>query len=117
MKYILLLLLLVLTSCASAPKQRTDKLSILQGVTSNKEVEFNIVAAAGRNLRFELRSAAGVVISPEEMLLVNRPDSAWVVHKVLFLRDQAQDYNLYVYENTKVVDQRLIGANENSPLR
>jgi alkaline phosphatase D len=112
MKYIVLLVLLVLSACSSVPRPRTDKLSILQGVTSNKEVEFNIVAAAGRNLRFELRSAAGAILSPEESQMVSRPDSAWVVHKMLFLRDQAQDYNLYVYENTKIVDQRLVGKGQ-----
>lgn len=112
MKYIVLLLALVVASCTHVPKPRTDKLSILQGVTSNKEVEFNIVAAAGRNLRFELRSAEDAVLSPDEVLIVSRPNSAWVVHKMRFLRDQAQDYNLYVYENTKIVDQRLVGKGQ-----
>lgn len=112
MKYLVFLLLFVLASCAHPPKKRTDKLSILQGVTSNKEVEFSVVAAAGRNLRFELRSAEGAVLSPDEVQTVSRPDSTWVVHKMLFLRDQALDYNLYVYENTKIVDQRLVGKGQ-----
>lgn len=112
MKYFVLLLLLAISSCSHAPKKRTDKLSILQGVTSIKEVEFNVVASAGRNLRFELRSADGAILSPDELQTVSRPDSTWVVHKILFVRDQAQDYNLYVYENTKIVDQRLVGKGQ-----
>ena len=113
MKYIVLLLVLILSGCSTtAPKKRTDKLSILQGVTSPKEVEFSVVAAVGRNLRFEMRSADGAVLSPEEVQIVTRPDSAWVVHKILFLRDQAQDYNLYAYENTKIIDQRLVGKGQ-----
>lgn len=110
--YVLLLLALILSGCASAPKKRTDKLSILQGITSAKEVEFSILAPIGRNFRFELRSAEGEVIAPEEIKTVVRAYSNWVIYKMVFLRDQQKDHNLYIYENEKIVDQRLVGRGQ-----
>lgn len=110
--YVLLLLALIVSGCATAPKQRTDKFSILQGLTSAKEVEFSILAPIGRNLRFEMRSAEGEVIAPEEIKTVVRAYSNWVVYKMVFLRDQQKDFNLYVYQDEKVVDQRLVGKGQ-----
>lgn len=113
MKFFLLLLsLFFLISCSSAPKIRTDKFSILQGITSAKEVEFSVVAPIGKELRFELRSAEGNVLNPEEVRTVSRPFSSWVVHKMVFLREQSLSYNLYVYENNRIVDQRLVGVGQ-----
>lgn len=110
--YLVLLLTLILSGCASAPKKRTDKLSILQGLTSAKEVEFSILGPVGHNLKFEIRSEQGEIINPDELKVVTRPFSAWVVYKMVFVRDQAKDYNLYVYENQKIIDQRLVGKGQ-----
>jgi hypothetical protein len=113
MKQFSLVLILVLTfSCASAPKKRTDKLSILQGVTSAKEVEFSVLAPLNKVMNFELRNSDGLIIKPEEVKIVSRPHSNWRIHKLLFLRDQKQDFNLYVFENGKIIDQRLIGKGQ-----
>ena len=69
MKFLSFIFFLILfVGCASAPKPRTDKLSILQGITSAKEVEFSIVGPVGRTFRFELRSSEGEVLEPEEVL-------------------------------------------------
>lgn len=111
-KFFFLILFLLLSACSSIPKQRTDKFSILQGITSAKEVEFSVVAPAGKVLRFELRSSDGVVIAPDEVRTVSRETSVWVVHKLLFLRDQNREFNLYVYEGTRTVDQRLVGKGQ-----
>jgi alkaline phosphatase D len=108
----LLLLVLVFAGCASAPKKRTDKLSILQGVTSAKEVEFSIVTPVGKVFKFEMRSAEGEILAPEEVKIVTRPFSPWAIHKVVFLRDQLKQFNLYVYENGKIIDQRLVGRGQ-----
>lgn len=110
--FFLILFLLTFAGCASAPKPRTDKLSILQGITSVKEVEFSIVGPLGRTFRFELRSSEGEVLDPEEVLTVTRPFSTWQIYKMVFVRDQLKDYNLYVYENDKIVDQRLVGKGQ-----
>ncbi len=113
MKYIFLCFIsLFLCSCTSLPKKRLDKLSILQGATSSKEVEFSILAPQEKNLEFEIRSAEGLIIKPEEIKIISRPDSPWRIHKLLFLRDQLIDFNLYVFENGKVIDQRLIGKGQ-----
>ena len=113
MKYISLLFIIIsVYSCSSLPKKRLDKLSILQGLTSTKEVEFSILAPVEKNLDFELRSAEGLIIKPEEVKVVSRPDSPWKIHKLLFLRDQDIDFNLYVFHAGKVIDQRLIGKGQ-----
>lgn len=114
MKYFLSLLIVLLTivSCASTPKQRTDKLSILQGITSTKEVEFNVLGQVGRTFKFELRSAEGAIVVPEEVKTITHPYSSWMVYKLLFLRDQTKEYNLYVFENNKIIDQRLVGKGQ-----
>ena len=112
MKIISFLLFFLLVSCASSPTRRTDKLSILQGVTNSKEVEFSIVASKGRNLQFELRDEAGVIITPDEVKTVIRDFSDFVVHKIIFSRDPQKDYNLYAIEGSAIVDQRLIGRGQ-----
>jgi alkaline phosphatase D len=110
---ILLLLLTLLLGCATplAPK-RTDKLSILQGVTSTRSVEFSVLAPKAQALRFELRSAEGEVIAPEEVRLAARDFSDFQIHKLIFLRDPAKDYNIYVFEGEKLLDQRLVGRGQ-----
>lgn len=108
-------LLFLITACAQTPSKRSDKLSILQGVTSAKEVEFSVVAQKGRELKFELRNAEDEVIAPDEAKLVSRDHSGIVVHKLIFSRDQTKDYNIYVYEGDRLVDQRLIGRGALDP--
>jgi hypothetical protein len=108
-KVALLVALLVLVSCAQLPKRRTDKLSILQGVTNTKEVEFSVVARKGANLGFELRAEDGERIAPDETKVLERGFSPYAVHKAVFVRDPQKIYNLYVTEAGKVVDQRLVG--------
>lgn len=112
MKIISFLLFFLLASCSGLPSRKTDKLSILQGVTNSKEVEFSIVASEGRNLLFELRDEAGEKISPDEIKIVTRDFSDFVVHKIIFSRDPHKDYNLFVLEGETVVDQRLIGRGQ-----
>ena len=110
--YFTLLILVLYTGCSSAPKKRTDKLSILQGITTAREVEFSILSPTGKNLRFEMRSLEGEIVVPEEIKIVTRPFSPWSLHKMLFERDQSKDYNLYIYENEKIIDQRLVGKGQ-----
>lgn len=113
MKFIAFILLLVtFLNCSQLPKKRTDRLSILQGVTSAKEVEFSVMAQKGANMKFELRSAEGEVIGPEETKIISKEYSSYVLHKVFFLRDAQKDFNLYVYQDGKMVDQRLIGKGQ-----
>jgi len=118
-RYIFFLLLFIAVSCSQATIKRTDKFSILQGVTNTKEVEFSVLAPKSLSLRFELRSAEGEVIAPDESKIVSRDFSDFVVHKIVFIRDQQKDFNLYVYQGEKIVDQRLIGKGqkEQSKLR
>ena len=52
--YSCIILLLLLTACSSAPKKRMDKLSILQGITSAKEVEFSVLGPIEKEFNFEL---------------------------------------------------------------
>lgn len=106
------ILLFILLSCSQLPSRRSDRYSIIQGITNSKEVEFSIVARENSNLRFELRSLEGEVVVPDETKKVERDSSDYVVYKIVFTRDQAKDYNLYVYENEKIVDQRLIGKGQ-----
>jgi alkaline phosphatase D len=110
--YLLLSLTIFAVACSSLPKKRTDKLSILQGLTTEKEVEFNVLVPKSKSLSYELRSAEGIILKPEEVKVVNEPSSPWEIHKLLFLRDQAKEFNLYVYEKNKIIDQRLIGKGQ-----
>ena len=106
------LIILFLVSCSRLPSKRTDKLSILQGVTNTKEVEFSVVAKKNRILRFELRDEAGEIINPDETKIITRDFSDYGVHKALFGRDFKKVYNLYVYENEQIIDQRLVGRGQ-----
>lgn len=112
MKFILLFLLGIVSSCSQLPTKRTDKLSILQGITNSKEVEFSIVAPSDLTLRFELRSYEGDILNPEEAKIVNRAFSPYSVHKIVFVRDPLKEYNLYAFEGEKIVDQRLVGRGQ-----
>jgi alkaline phosphatase D len=113
LKFQYLLLILFAFSCSSpAPKRRTDKLSILQGITNTKEVEFSVVAQKGKVFKFELRTPEDQVINPEETKIVGRPFSDYEVHKILFVRDPKKDYNFFVYEADKLIDQRLVGRGQ-----
>jgi alkaline phosphatase D len=112
MKYFLMFLLILLSSCSQLPRKRTDKLSILQGLTNPKEVEFSILAPKSKSLKFELRSAEGEIINPDEIKVISKDYSPYNIHKVVFLRDPKKDYNIYVFENGKVIDQRLIGRGQ-----
>ena len=115
MKSLSLVLIFLFASCAQVPKKRTDKLSILQGLTSIREVEFSVIAPKQSSMRFELRSQEGEVLAPEEIKKIERDFSTWAVYKILFLRDQEKDFNLYAFENEKLVDQRLIGKGQTAP--
>lgn len=116
---ILYLLLFILLSCTQLKTRKDNKLSILQGVTNSREVEFSIVADNSKKLTFELRSNEGEVVTPEEIRMVTRSTSDYGVHKVLFARDGQKEYNLFVYQDGKLIDQRLIGKGqrENSKLK
>lgn len=117
MKYLIGLILLFIISCSRAPVSRTDKLSILQGVTNTKEVEFSVVAKKGLPLRFELRSEQGEVIAPDEIKTVSRASSDYVVHKMVFVREAQKDYNLYAFSGEKILDQRLVGRGQREESR
>lgn len=112
MKFFLLLILFFILSCAQLPTKRTDKLSIVQGITNTKEVEFSIVSFKNLLLRFELRSSEGEIINPDEVKTITRNFSEYVVHKILFSRNPSNDFNLYVYDGIKVIDQRLVGRGQ-----
>jgi len=105
-------LCIFLIGCSRLPSKRTDKLSILQGITNTKEVEFSIVAKKERALKFQLRDESGTIINPEETKIVTRGFSDYGVHKAIFSRDHTKIYNLYVFENEKIVDQRLVGRGQ-----
>ena len=119
MKIFGFLLLFIFMSCSQLPSKRKDKLSILQGVTNTKEVEFSIVAEKNRTLTFELRDELGEIITPAETKIISKDFSDYAVHKAVFERDHQKIYNLYVFEGQKIVDQRLVGLGqrENSKLR
>ncbi len=112
MKAIYVLILFLTFSCAQLPKKRSDRLSILQGVTNAQSVEFSILIPSGTTPRFELRSAEGEILKPEEVKTVNRNFTPYTLHKMIFLRDQKKDFNLYVFEGEKIVDQRLVGKGQ-----
>lgn len=107
-----LLALILFFSCSTSPRQRTDKLSIIQGITNTKEVEFNVLAPKNQSLRFELRDEKSEIISPDEVKVISRDFSEYAIHKMVFVRDKAKDYNFYAFEGDKIVDQRLIGRGQ-----
>lgn len=112
MKYLSTLLLFILVSCAQTPGKRTDKLSILQGVTNTKEVEFNVVAKKNRDLKFELRDEQGTILTPAESKTISKDFSDYGIYKAVFERDPSKVYNLYVYDGGKIIDQRLVGSGQ-----
>jgi hypothetical protein len=114
----LILLLIFVVACSQAPLKRSDgKLSILQGITSAREVEFSIVSQKERELRFEIRSESGHTYPPIEYRKITYDFSPYAVHKLIFHHDQEKDHNIYVFEGEKLVDQRLIGKGSLNPSR
>lgn len=112
MKFFSFLVLILIVSCTHLPEKKSDKLSILQGITNSREVEFNVLAEKGRSVQFELRNETGEILTPIESKIITRNFSDYAIHKILFHRDQQQDYNLFVFEGEKVIDQRLIGRGQ-----
>lgn len=112
MRIISFLILFIMISCSSSPTRRTDKLSILQGITNSKEVEFNVVGRKARALRFELRSETGDILEPSETKTIEKDFSDYAVYKSVFERDPKKIYNFYVFEGESVVDQRLVGTGQ-----
>lgn len=112
MKFVSFIFLLFIFSCSQLPQKRTDKLSILQGVTNTKEIEFSIVAPKNQELRFELRNSDGEILNPDETKIVTRPFSEHVVHKIIFTRDPIKEFNLYAFSGEKLIDQRLVGKGQ-----
>ena len=112
----LVLILFFFIGCAQIHTKRSDtKVSILQGLTSSKEVEFSVVALKNRSLRFELRNEEGKTIAPEDLKIITRDHSDFAVFKMVFFFEQAQDHNIYVFEGENLIDQRLIGKGSLSP--
>jgi alkaline phosphatase D len=62
--------------------------------------------------RFELQTAEGEILKPEETKVVTRDYSDYSLHKIIFTRDQKKDFNLFVFDGDKVIDQRLIGKGQ-----
>jgi alkaline phosphatase D len=114
-KIIYLIFLLLFIGCSQLPKKRSDKLSIIQGLTSSKEVEFSVVALKGTELRFELRSAEDDVLAPADIKTVTRPFSNYVIYKMVFNYDQKKFYNLYAFNQDQLIDQRLVGKGQKGP--
>jgi alkaline phosphatase D len=80
-------------------------------------VEFSILTPNSLSPRFEIRSADGEIIAPEELKTVARDFAPYTLHKMLFTRDPKKEYNLYVFDGEKIVDQRLIGKGQQSENR
>lgn len=112
MKLKFLVLFVFLVSCSQLPQKRSDKFSILQGVTNTSSVEFSVLVPNSIKPRFELRSADGEILNPEEIKTVTRDFSAFTLHKMIFTRDQKKDFNFYVFDGEKIVDQRLVGKGQ-----
>lgn len=108
-------LLFFILSCSQLPSKRTDKLSILQGVTTSKEVEFSILTTKDRKLDFELKDIDGNTLKPVEVKMAQRDFSPYVIYKVLFVRDQKKEFNLFAYDKGALIDQRLIGKGQRDP--
>lgn len=111
MKQYIFLVLIFISGCSGLPTKRTDKLSILQGITNTKEVEFSILAEQ-KTLKVELRSSDDEILAPLDVKTLSRNFSQHTIHKVIFNRDPKKDYNLYVYEGEKLIDQRLVGRGQ-----
>lgn len=105
-------LIFFLMSCAQLGNKKYTKVSVLQGITNSREVEFSIVADSSKELTFELRNQEGEVIIPEEIKLVERDTSNYRVYKILFPRDSQKEYNLFIYHKGTPIDQRLIGKGQ-----
>jgi len=101
---------LFLFSCSHQVKRRTDRLSIVQGLTQEKEVEFSIVVEKSRSVEFELVNENEDAISPVEVKKMERSFSPLAVYKVLFIKPKNEAYNLVVYDQGTVIDQRLISG-------
>jgi hypothetical protein len=117
LKFLTLIVLLLLFSCSQLPSKRSDKLSILQGVTNAKEVEFSIVSHKDNILKFELRNFEGEILLPEEIRIITRSFSDYVIHKIIFNRDPSKEYNLFAYEGDRLIDQRLVGKGQKEASR
>lgn len=102
----------LLVGCSQLATKKFSKVSVLQGITNSREVEFSIVADNSKELTFELRDQEEGILTPEEIKLVERDTSDYRVHKILFSRDPQKEYNLYIYHKGQIIDQRLIGRGQ-----
>ncbi len=105
-------LVFLLIGCAQLGTKKYTKVSVLQGITNSREVEFSIVAESSKELTFELRSQEGDILKPEEIKLVERDTSNYSVHKIIFARDPQREYNLFIYHKGTPIDQRLVGRGQ-----
>ncbi len=81
-------------------------------MTNINSVEFSILTPNAMVPRFELRTADGEILIPEEWKKVTIEHSDYPLHKMIFTRNQKKDHNLYVFNGEKIIDQRLIGKGQ-----
>lgn len=113
MKFLLLLLTSLLFSCSHFSRNgNVSNISILQGITTQKEVEFSIMCEKNENLRFELRNEDDEVHSPNSIKIHERDFSNYAIYKISFSKETGKEYNLVVYLGNKVIDQRLVGKGQ-----
>ena len=109
MKLIFIVLLSFLASCSTLTPFSKQKLSIIQGLTNKKEVEFSVLSK-NKNLQFNLVNEANVSISPHETKIIERASSDWVVHKIYFQREDESFSKLKITSGLSVIDERVLGA-------
>lgn len=112
MKYVLLFSLFLLGCSHFRGNGNISKVSILQGITTQKEVEFSIMCERNENLRFELRNEDDEIHSPNNVKFHERDFSPFALYKVAFSKEAGKEYNLVVYLGNKVIDQRLVGKGQ-----
>lgn len=113
MKSLLLILSFFILSCSHFKGNGSiSKISILQGVTTQKEVEFSIMCERNEDLRFELRNEDDEVHAPNNIKVHERDFSPFAIYKVAFSKEVAKEYNLVIYLGSKIIDQRLIGKGQ-----
>lgn len=113
MKLLFILFTLSLVSCSHFIRGKADsRISIVQGITTQKEIEFSVMTEKNENLRFELRNEDDEVHSPDTIKIHERDFSPYALYKILFTKEAGKEYNLIVYLGSKIIDQRLVGRGQ-----
>jgi hypothetical protein len=101
-------LFFIVSGCASLDGQKTQHFSIMQGLTSERNVEFNVVTSKHFSGSFKVKNQKGEYFGPSQVKKMPFPLSDEVIHQITFELNPELDQDLFleVYQEHILMDQR-----------